>query len=176
MVGRAAADLEKEFQALYDRTYDRVYAFVMRRLPSEHEARDVVADAYMSLWRRIRDVPDDPVLADAWAFGTARRAIANHVRAERRRGRLAERLFAQHQHREAIPGAPDAPDELLLALAQLPRRHREVLQLAHWDDLTHAQIAHVVGCSENAVAVRLHRARDALRRTYDAQVSGRGPS
>jgi RNA polymerase sigma-70 factor, ECF subfamily len=174
MVGQAAGHLEQQFEALYDRTYDRVWAFVLRRVASEDEARDVVADTYMSLWRRIRDIPSDPMLADAWAFGTARRVIANHRRAEKRRGRLAERLFETHQEHSAF--ASDGPDQLLLAMARLPRRHREVLQLALWDDLTHAQIAHVVGCSENAVAVRLHRARHELRRTYDAAVGGRGPS
>jgi RNA polymerase sigma factor (sigma-70 family) len=174
MVEQAEGHLVQQFKALYDRTYDRVSAFVLRRGFSEHEARDVVAETYMTLWRRIRDVPGDPMIADAWVFGTARRAIANVRRSEKRRGRLAERLFEQHRVNSTF--APEVPDRLLQVLAELPRRDREVLKLAVWDELTHAQIAHVVGCSENAVAVRLHRARKALRRQYDAQIGGRGTS
>ncbi len=157
--------LVQQFRALYDRTYDRVSAFVLRRGFSEHETRDVVAETYMTLWRRIGDVPDDPILADAWVFGIARRAIANVRRSEKRRRRLAERLFDQHRVDSAF--TPEVPDRLLQVLEELPRKHQEMLQLAVWDELTHAQIAHVVGCSENAVAVRLHRARRALRRQYD---------
>jgi RNA polymerase sigma-70 factor (ECF subfamily) len=174
MVEQAEGHLVQQFKALYDRTYDRVSAFVLRRGFSEHEARDVVAETYMTLWRRIRDVPGDPMLADAWVFGIARRTIANVRRSDNRRRRLAERLFEQHRVDHAF--APDVPDRLLHVLAELPRRDREMLQLAVWDELTHAQIAHVVGCSENAVAVRLHRARKALRRQYDAQIGGRGAS
>jgi RNA polymerase sigma-70 factor (ECF subfamily) len=174
MVDQADGHLVQQFKALYDRTYDRVSAFVLRRGFSEHETRDVVAETYMTLWRRIRDLPDDSTLADAWVFGVARRTIANVRRSEKRRGRLAERLFEQH-HLDS-PSAPEVPDRILQVLAELPRRDREMLQLSVWDELTHAQIARVVGCSENAVAVRLHRARKALRRQYDAQIGGRGTS
>jgi RNA polymerase sigma-70 factor, ECF subfamily len=174
MVEQAEGHLAQQFRVLYDRTYDRVWAFVLRRVLSEHEARDIVAETYMTLWRRIRDVPDDPILADAWVFGTARRVIANFRRSEKRRGRLTERLFEQHLVDTTL--APEVSDQVLQVLAELPRRDREVLQLALWDELSHAQIAHIVGCSENAVAVRLHRARKALRRQYDAQLGERGAS
>ena len=165
MVRQAPEHLEHSFRELYDRTYDRVYAFVLRRVLSEDEARDVVSDTWMSVWRRMRDVPADSMLADAWVFGTARRVIANHRRSAARRDRLSERLLAQPM----VEGGRDADDRglLLRALDGLPSKHREVLQLATWDELTHAQIGHVLGCSENAVGIRLHRARAALRRAYD---------
>lgn len=170
MAGRTARHLEQDFEELYDRTYDRVWSFVMRRIASEHEARDVVADTYLHVWRRMRDVPDDPVLADAWVFGTARRAIANHRRGEARRIRLVGRLpSAQPVDADFDVGGDEA---VVRALRNLAPKHREVLELALWDELTHAQIARVLGCSENAVAIRLHRARAALRRRYDAGLAG----
>ena len=51
---------EQRFRELYDRTYDRVWAFVLRRTPDEEAAADVVSETFLVVWRRIRDVPTDP--------------------------------------------------------------------------------------------------------------------
>jgi RNA polymerase sigma-70 factor (ECF subfamily) len=62
------------------------------------------------------------------------------------------------------------------ALSGLPNRHAQILQLSLWDELTTPQIAQVLSCSENAVAIRLHRARSALRDRYTALLAGGGAS
>jgi RNA polymerase sigma-70 factor (ECF subfamily) len=165
MVGRSRVQLERRFRALYDRTYDRVWAFVLRRGATEDETRDVVGDTYMAVWRRMRDIPDDAVQEDAWVFGTARRVLANHRRASQRRSRLVRRLGGLRD--QSAPYEVDPDDRLMRAFAALPARHREVLELALWDDLENRQIARILGCSENAVSIRLHRARAALRERYD---------
>jgi len=56
-------------------------------------------------------------------------------------------------------------DEGLLheALRRLRAQDQEVLRLVAWEELTYAEAAAVVGCSPNAFAVRLHRARAALK-------------
>lgn len=54
------------------------------------------------------------------------------------------------------------------ALARLRPADQEVLRLAAWEECTTAEIADVLGCTPNAAAVRLHRARARLRRAYAA--------
>ena len=49
------------------------------------------------------------------------------------------------------------------AIDRLLPGDREALRLVEWDGLSHAQAAQVLGCSANAVAARLHRARARLR-------------
>ena len=49
------------------------------------------------------------------------------------------------------------------ALEELPSGQREALILVVLEGLSHAEAAQVLGCSENAVAVRLHKARMLLR-------------
>jgi RNA polymerase sigma-70 factor (ECF subfamily) len=160
---------EQRFRALYDRTYDRLVGFVRRRIDDEHAAHDVVADTWVAVWRRIRDVPDERPLAEAWVFGTARRILANHRRAQERRGALARRLA----HRRIAELTTDrwaqpTDERLLAALADLDPADRELLALAVWDELSRAQIAFILGVTENAVSIRLSRARAALRRAYEA--------
>ena len=50
------------------------------------------------------------------------------------------------------------------ALAALRDKERDILQMAYWDELSTAEIAGVLGCSESAAKVRLHRARAAFRK------------
>lgn len=49
------------------------------------------------------------------------------------------------------------------AIEQLRPVDREVLQLVLWDGLSHAEAGQVLGCSSNAVALRLHKAKERLR-------------
>ena len=174
MLGQPRAKLDDRFRELYDRTFDRVYGFVLRRVVGEDEARDIVGDTYMSVWRRIRDVPADPIRAEAWVFATARRVVANHRRSRERRHRLAQRLA--HHSRPVVDVDSGAADLPLRALADLPRRYREVLELALWEELSYVQMSAVLGCSEAAVGTRLHRARNALRERYDALEAQGGAS
>jgi RNA polymerase sigma-70 factor (ECF subfamily) len=55
------------------------------------------------------------------------------------------------------------------ALRRLSRRDRELLALRYGEDLTQAAIAVRLGIPEGTVKVRLHRARDKLRREYVLQ-------
>jgi RNA polymerase sigma factor (sigma-70 family) len=63
-------------------------------------------------------------------------------------------------------------DRLAAAIARLRPAEREALALVLWDELSHGEAAEVLGCSVNAVAIRVHRAkahlRDALTSTDQA--------
>ena len=63
---------------------------------------------------------------------------------------------------EAIAARSQRQERLLSAVRRLPIAQRQVLTLA-LEELSHAEIAQTLGISDNAVATRLHRARERLR-------------
>jgi RNA polymerase sigma-70 factor (ECF subfamily) len=69
---------------------------------------------------------------------------------------------------EAVAVASQQQDTLLAALRQLPVGQRQLLTMA-LEDLTPREIAEVLGITENNVAVRLTRARAALRELLTAR-------
>ena len=91
---------------------------------------------------------------------------AEHVRRLLRRG-ATETLDPAHPSETAGPDQIVATDclrvELLLGLEQLPLSQRQVVSL-HLEEFSHAEIAETLGVTEGAVAVRLHRAKEALSR------------
>ena len=163
---------EQRFRELYDRTYDRVWAFVLRRLPGEDAAQDAVAETFLAVWRRMPDVPDDAPAADAWVFGTARRILANTRRGTSRRIGLFQVLRQRPVDVVVdISVGEESNIQVLRAMERLRPAQREILSLAFWEDLDTAQIAQVLGCSKNAAAVRLTRARQALEAVFESQAS-----
>jgi RNA polymerase sigma-70 factor (ECF subfamily) len=85
-----------------------------------------------------------------------------------RRLRLIDRLTSLLH--PAVLGTPETGAELepvLRALARLSETDREVLRLVAWEELSHTEIATVLGLSTANVSVRLHRARNRLARELD---------
>lgn len=160
--GDPPVDREAVFLALFDAYYGKILAYATRRLgPSA--AEEAVADTFIAAWAALDDVPADPLL---WLYGLARGAVANHRRRLLRSARLDERA-------RSLSSGPsnDDPadvvvweDTFVAALAQLGESDREVLRLVAWEGLTAAEAAAVMGCSSIAFKVRLHRARQRLRR------------
>jgi RNA polymerase sigma-70 factor, ECF subfamily len=150
---------QTRFRALYDESLPRVFRYVSRALaPNLAECDDLVAEVYLVAWRRFDDIPSPP--ADLlWLFGVARNVVAHHRRSTARRGRLQERL---HMERPVQDADLDFSNRVMDAVEHLPRREREALHLVVWEGLTSTDAAKVVGCSPNAIRIRVHRARRRL--------------
>ncbi|MEU6998292.1 RNA polymerase sigma factor [Nonomuraea sp. NPDC046570] len=154
------------FEALYLAHYPAIHRYTQRRTDSADDVADVIAETFLTAWRRLDDVPDGDFTL-LWLYGTARRVLANHRRGESRRTALASRLRDElATGQEAAPADPRG-DTVRTAFAALPPADREVLALACWEELTGPQIAKVLGCSGTAARLRLHRARKRLARLLD---------
>ncbi|BBH64061.1 DNA-directed RNA polymerase sigma-70 factor [Actinoplanes sp. OR16] len=153
---------EERFTALYERHYTDVERYVVRRA-SDVAARDVVADVFVVIWRRIGDVPE-PALP--WIYGVARRVLANELRGVQRRRQLEQKVAGHAGDDTAADHADDVTSAAVLAAAfeRLPETDRETLRLIAWEELSTRDAATAAGCSLATFAMRLHRARRRLRR------------
>ncbi len=100
-----------------------------------------------------------------WLFRIAQNTLRDHLRFQKRRRRLFT-FSDQLDNREAparTEGSEDA-EKLLEAIRGLPLIYREPLLLKHSEDLSYARIAEILGISENAVQVRVFRARKILQK------------
>ncbi|KQW49446.1 RNA polymerase [Nocardioides sp. Root1257] len=132
--------------------------FLARRTDAA-TAEDVLAETLLVCWRRVEDLPDEPL---PWAYAVARNCLRNAQRSAHRQERVAARLAAQPTVEPTDPGAPD--DTVLDdALARLRPDDAELLRLWAWEQLTPAEIATVLDITANAASIRLHRAREKLR-------------
>jgi RNA polymerase sigma-70 factor (ECF subfamily) len=151
----------QRFRLLYESSYADLVAYCRRRVaPSAVD--DLVADAFLVAWQRLDDVTGDP---RPWLFGVAHNIIRNRRRKDARSVILHDVLVSEIMTRQGVddPLGVDEVQALVEALHAMKEADAELLRLAAWEGLPHADIAVVLGCSENAVAIRLHRARGRLR-------------
>lgn len=152
----------ERFEGIYESNYDRILGYALRRA-NRDEAADVVAETFLTAWRRLEDVPDGPG-ALLWLYGTARRVLANQERGNRRRERLSERVRAELIPEIEPASAAQGANVAAAAFAKLGAGERELLALVAWEELDAGELAQLYGCSRNAVRIRLHRARRSFAR------------
>jgi RNA polymerase sigma-70 factor (ECF subfamily) len=153
-------DDRRRFERLYAEHFERVAAYLLSRADPAL-AEDALARTFEIAWRRLADVPREPL---PWLLGVARRALADLRRGQGRQEALIERISTtlvqpDGDHAETLV----AHSRLLAALRGLSEPQREVLLLVAWDGLSQREAAAVLGCSRGAVALRLHRGRTRLR-------------
>jgi RNA polymerase sigma-70 factor, ECF subfamily len=155
------SERQARFESLYAANHGPILGYALRRTASPDDAADILAETFLAAWRRLDELPsgDDGRL---WLYGVARRVLANHYRGERRRSALADRLRAELTSSYVPPEFDGESARVAAALRRLPERQRELLALNAWEGLDYGEIAVVLGCSRNAVRIRLHRARAAL--------------
>ena len=152
-----------EYSRLVRKHSKALLRYSLRRLDDPISCEDVVAETFLIAWRRWDDLPA-PGRELAWLYGIAFRVVSNYRRSRDRRVRLHTRLaFERDSH--LAPDDHDVPDmePILRAIDALRTSERELLEFVYWERLTYRDIALIVGVSENAVGVRINRAKRNLR-------------
>jgi RNA polymerase sigma-70 factor (ECF subfamily) len=163
-------DVARErFEGLFREHVAGVASYCRWCLRSRGDAEDAVAEVFLVAWRRLDDVPAGEA-SRAWLYATARRVVANEVRAGARRSRLSERLNGQPVAVE--PGEEGQFEgQVHEALAALAPGERELLFLAECEGLTASEIGTIVRRPPVTVRVRLHRARRRFRAAFEARTA-----
>jgi RNA polymerase sigma-70 factor, ECF subfamily len=164
---RAGTEAES-FAALYERTFPRVYSYVMSLLRDRASAEDVTSQAFERAYRKRGSYRARRGSMEAWLFGIARNAALDELR---RRGRRAG--LESEPADESAPTAEDQADLALrrevvrAAMSALDGHERDLLSLKFSGGLSNAEIARVLGISESNAGTRLHRALTKLRKACD---------
>ena len=156
--GVSAYSTDASFEAMFQATSLRVYAYA-RRHADPDAAADIVGEVYLVAWRRRRDLPEEPL---PWLLVTARNVLHRFWRNRSRSQRLMTELAGIGALAAASDSSPEDRLAVADAFARLSEDDRETLLLVGWDGLTPTQAAEVLGCTANAFAARLSRARRRL--------------
>ena len=171
LVERARAGDTAAFEELVRITSPACYALALRLVGNEHDARDVMQDAYLRAFRGLRRFRGEA------GFSTWLHRITVNCATSLLSGRQkascdllddfgdAVQLIEQSAegNPESAASTADDRERLVAALGELPDPLRLVVVLRDVYDLSHRDIAKELGISQTAAKVRLHRARRRLR-------------
>lgn len=160
LVRRAQEGDTEAFEKLYEHFFVPVYRYAAFRLPRSI-AEDTVADIFVKVWEKLHRYKERRGIPfGAWLFRIARYTVIDVYRSQRGFEEVPEDLPdadpLNHPSRTVEQG------ELLrivrAALAELPRRYREVLVLTFIAELPHSEVARVLRMTEGGVRVLKLRA------------------
>ena len=175
--GGVCSDADARFDQLYAECYGAIWDYCSRRVTLD-AVDDAVADTFLTVWRRLDEVPGGEK-ALMWTYGVAYRVIGHQWRSTTRRRRLQDRLrIVDSQPMSAADQSIVDADEyrlVLAALARLGDTDAEVLRLVAWEQLSITDVAAVLGIKPDTARQRLHRARRNLAREHH-RLQSRPPS
>lgn len=135
------------FQRFLDAHREDVLRFLVAAV-GRHDADDAFQETFLSALRAYPRLPPDSNLR-AWVLTIAHRKSIDVHRARRRRPLPVADIEDGARPSPATDGANE-PEDHWERVRALPARQREVLILRYAADLTHGEIATVLGCTEGA--------------------------
>jgi RNA polymerase sigma factor (sigma-70 family) len=155
----------EQFEALYQRTFPRVYAYVASMLRDRSAAEEVTAQAFERAYRKRSTYRSGRGSPEAWLFGIARHAALDELRRLKRRAPLEAdpedvSALAPEDHAEAVIRR----ETVRAAMADLEPRDRDLVALKFQAGLSNAEIGRVLAMTESNVGTKLHRTMEKLRR------------
>lgn len=153
--GRRNGSDTAAFDAFYKEHAARMVRLAFLLTGGSGTAEELVQEAFWQVHRRWAGI-DRPA-------AYLRTAVVHAAASHRRRAALELRKGVERRSEAA-----DQPvDELRDAVAKLPQRQRTAIVLRYYEDLSDAEIAHVLGCRVPAVKSLLHRALKNLREVVE---------
>jgi RNA polymerase sigma-70 factor (ECF subfamily) len=179
VISRAREGDHDAFRVLVERYQDRAYRLALRVLRDEEQARDVVQDGFLKVYRSL-----DRFEGRSGFYTWLYRVIMNLCLDAKRRDRSQRHVeWDETAPGEIDPATADAANELYQqqtgpagsferaelrgimagAIEQLPDDARQTLLLREVEGLSYAEIAECLGIPKGTVMSRLHHARRRVR-------------
>lgn len=162
---------------LMSRWQSPLVSYLYRYTDNHHDALDLAQETFVRVYESRRRY-EPRTKFSTWLFTIAANLCRNHARWCRRHPTVSIHAPDDDGPDLALPASGPSPDDHAaradLATAvrhqvqQLPDDLRTPLLLSEYEQLSHAEIAGVLGCTAKAVETRLYRARERLRKALAA--------
>jgi RNA polymerase sigma-70 factor (ECF subfamily) len=171
----AARRDRQQFDALYRRYLAQVYNFAFYELGDHHAAEDATERTFLAALANLHRFEERARPADGegastfrvWLFRIARNMIANERRERRNHPAVAIEAAGTMAGAANVESGAVARDEAAAAwraVSRLPADRRRAVVLRFVEEMSTAEIAGILGKSEGAVRVLIHRALKSLGR------------
>ena len=164
---------EKAFELLVTRHQRSVYNLACRFLNDQSEAEDVTQEAFIRVFKAAATYSPQAKFT-TWLYTIVKNLCFNAIR----RGRSVVIVSAEEETIPEMSSENPDPAEMIDrerlklrirgAVNALPENMRIAVILHKFHDLQYDEIAEILGCSENAVKLRVHRAKAILANSLSA--------
>lgn len=161
---------EKAFEMLFLRHQRSVYNLSLRFLNNEGDAEDATQESFIRVYRGAKTYTPDAKFT-TWLYTIVKNHCFNILR-------MKKAVHIVSMEDEPIPEIPSQDDDQSIILSRmqirervaaavnsLPENMRTAVIFQKFEGLTCEEVADIMGCSVNAVKLRVHRAKEILARS-----------
>lgn len=164
---------KREFVKLYDQYAPRIYRFVYLKVNSSQDSEDLTSEAFFKFWESLANKSQKIDNPRALLY-----RIANNLVTDFYRKKSRTEIKIDPEKSDILSQIPDKTDlakasnlgsdinQVKKAISSLKNEHQDVIVLRYLDDLSHREIAQIIGKSEGAVRVLVHRALKDLKKRF----------
>lgn len=154
------AQKRAEFEAFYERTAKKLHGYLCKLSRDPATADEVLQEAYLRLLDgRTMDAATDEPVRRAYLYRTA----TNLLRDRWRRQKVERNYWEKENFAEAVSQTTSLSLDVSAMFEKLSPQDRAALWLGHVEQLTHREMAEILGVKEQSVKVILFRARSRAR-------------
>ncbi|MHC4552580.1 MAG: RNA polymerase sigma factor [Planctomycetota bacterium] len=158
-------------ESLYDKYYERIYAYCVHRLFCRAVAEDVTSQVFLSVAERFdRFNGQTEQEFSSWIFAIAVNQCNSYLRKTLRRRKIFEKFQTDTANRHQAELSETGSDwpQVYAAIARLKEVEQTIITLRFFEELSYEQIATIINKREVSVRVILHRGLKKLRQTLNA--------
>ena len=171
LVKRATSRDPEAFGRLYDMYVDRVYRHVYYRVGNVADAEDLTQQVFLKAWRVIGRYKKTASPFLAWLMTISHNLVIDFYRTKKKKTYLEAEVMAEDSasRPEKIAEARFDQQQLRRVILQLPGDQQQVVLLRFIEGFEFKEIASLLGKSEGAIRVILHRALVKLRHILESE-------
>lgn len=159
----AVAELPKggveAFQVLYKHYQQKVYRFCLRMLSDTGLAQDAFQETFVKVYEHRKEFRGSNFAP--WLFTIARHVCLNTIRTKKDYDSFDETMYSYEKDNGSDYSVKDAISK---AIATLPASLREALLLREYEEYSYQDIADILNIDLSLAKIRVHRARNILRK------------
>jgi RNA polymerase sigma-70 factor (ECF subfamily) len=167
------------FEVFVNRYMKNAYFIALGLVGNSEDAMDLSQEAFIRAYRNIKHLKPDRMFFP-WFYQILKNLCISHLR--KRRYRQAGSLDAENCPEpsattdyfspEVVAGRNELKDKVWQAIGKLDDKHREVIILRHFQNMSYEQIAEALFCNKGTVTSRLYYARKRLEELLSTEKGG----
>lgn len=151
------------FDKLYEMYLPKIYAYILNRTGKKHIAEDITSDTFLKAIKNIGSYKDKGYTFGPWLYRIAHNTLVDYFRKNKHLNIWEELDAKDDTNLDTEVIESEERTIMLKAVAQLPEQYQEIISLKYFEELSNDEIAEILDCKKQNVALKTHRALNSLK-------------
>lgn len=160
----------QSFEKLFKDNYSKAYYLALRILHDDEASKDVVADAFELVWRRLQDSDVDKL--SSYLLTAVKNVCLDYIRKQNIRNRYVQASVQAVGKLSFNPEEVDLHEEkiqtIMRSLDELTPRTQQIVTMCYVQRKKYREVAEELGISESAVKKHIMQALSYMRQKFKA--------